>query len=111
MHIIGIDYLSITPASKKGNNGLYVVRNLSTKLTDIYPATSHDAVQAATSIYQYITTYGIFECIISDPGSDFTSKLDSELNKLLGIQHYISIVDRHESNGVERVNKEIIRQR
>ena len=109
MHIIGIDYLSISPASKKGNNGLYVVRNLTTKLTDIYPATSHDAQQAATSLYQYITTYGLFECIISDPGSDFTSKLVKELNKLLGIQHYISIVDRHESNGVERVNKEIIR--
>ena len=109
LHIIGIDYLTITPTSAKGNNGLYVVRNLTTKLTDIYPATSHDAQQAATSVYQYITTYGLFECIISDPGSDFTSKLVELLNSYLGLQHYISIVDRHESNGVERTNKEIIR--
>ena len=108
-HIIGIDYLTITPTTIKGNNGLYVIRNLTTKLSDIYPATIHDAKQAASSIYQYITTYGIFECIISDPGSDFTSKLVADLNNYIGMKHYISIVDRHESNGVERTNKEILR--
>jgi hypothetical protein len=32
-----------------------------------------------------------------------------ELNNFLGLKHYVSIVDRHESNGVERANKEILR--
>jgi hypothetical protein len=108
-YIIGIDFMSITPTSSRGNIGLYVVRNLTTKHTDLYAVTANDAVQAATSIYDYITSYGLVEYIISDPGSDFTSKVVEHVNKYLGLKHQLSIVDRHESNGVERTNQEVLK--
>jgi hypothetical protein len=51
----------------------------------------------------------MFDCIISDPGSDLTSDVISQVNKYYGIQHLVGLVDRHESNGVEGTNKQILR--
>ena len=41
--------------------------------------------------------------------SDFTSKVVEQLTKYLGIHHIFSLVDRHESCGVEGTNKQILR--
>jgi hypothetical protein len=49
------------------------------------------------------------EEIHSDPGSDLKSSLVTYLNKYLGMEHVFSLVDRHESNGVERVIQEVLR--
>ena len=49
------------------------------------------------------------DCIISDPGSDLMSQVVKHLNSWLGIRHIVSLVDRHESNGVERINSELLR--
>ena len=108
-YVIGIDFLTVTPKSNRGNTGLYVVRNITTKHSDLFPAETHDATQAATAIYEYITRYGLVEALLSDPGSDFTSKTVDIVNQFLGIKHHLSIVDRHESNGVERTNAEILK--
>jgi len=37
----------------------------------IYLAKSYDAETAAAAIFEYITRYGLFDEIISDPGSNF----------------------------------------
>ena len=108
-YIIGIDFLKVTPESKDGNVGLYVIRNLTTKHTDLYPTTANSAENAAICVYDYLTSFGFVECIISDPGSDFTSNLVKIVNKYLGLKHQLSIVDRHQSNGVERTNQEILK--
>ena len=57
----------------------------------------------------FISLFGLFEEIWSDQGSDFTSNLIKQLNKYLGINHLFSLVDRHESCGVEGSNKQILR--
>lgn len=51
-------------------------------------------------------TYGVVDTIISAPGSDLMSQVIAQLNTRLGIRHIVSLVDRHESNGVERMNSE-----
>ena len=107
-YVIGIDFVKIQ-LSKEGNIGMYVIRNLTTKHTDLYPAAGPTAENAATSIYDYITRYGLVEALSSDPGSDFTSKVVAKVNEYLGIKHMLSIVDRHESNGVERTNQEVLK--
>jgi hypothetical protein len=58
---------------------------------------------------RHFATYGLVDSLASDPGSDLTSQIIAHLNEYLGIRHTISLVDRHESNGVERINKEILR--
>ncbi len=55
----------------------------------------------ARALLQFFSQYGIFEELISDPGSDIMSSVVSCLNKWLGISQVVSLVDRHEFNGVE----------
>ena len=107
--IVGVDTLTVTPADKDGNELLIVIVNHFTKLTGIYPAKSHTALTAAESLLKYFTTYGLVDSLISDPGTEYSNELVSHLTTWLGIRHVFSLVDRHESNGVERTNAEILR--
>ena len=63
----------------------------------------------ALALFQFFSTYGVFEELISDPGSDLTSEVVKHLTDWYGIRHVFSLVDRHESNGVEGTNKSILR--
>ena len=54
-------------------------------------------------------TYGLYDEIITDPGSNFCSNLYTQLNAWLGIRRVYSLVDVHESNGVERTGGETLR--
>jgi hypothetical protein len=63
----------------------------------------------AHSVWKYWCTFGHTDLIISDQGPDLKSDLMSELVRLMGMRHVFSIiVDKH-ANGVERVNKEVVR--
>jgi len=104
-----VDRLAITPQDKYGNNNLVVVVVHMTKLTAIYPTKDYSAVTLATCLFQFFCTYGIFDEIYMDPGSDMKSELLHHLHKWLGIRQVFSLVDRHESNGVEGTNKQILR--
>lgn len=106
---IGIDALTITPEDENGNCMALVVVEQKTKHTAIYPAKQYDQVTAATAIFQYMCTFGLHDEIISDPGSMFLSDTVAQLNSWLGLRHKVSLVDVHESNGVERTNQEILR--
>ena len=107
--VLGIDALKVTPPDKRGNTACYVIVNLKTKHVDIYPTTAQTEEAAALAIFTYICTYGMADAIRSDPGSEFTSKGLKLLNEWLGLGHQLSLVDVHESNGVERTNGEIMR--
>lgn len=107
--MVGVDTLTITPPDEAGNSYLTVVVNHFTKLTGLYPSAEHSAIAAATALFQYFCTYGLIDCIISDPGSEFMNEVVSHLTKWLGIRHQFSLVGRHESNGVERTNASILR--
>ena len=106
---IGVDNVSITPADIHGNDGATVVINLFTRLTGIFPYKSISAPNTALAIVKYMSTYGKVDTIYSDPGCDFTSTLIADLNKFMGTKHMFSLVDRHQSNGAERVIQEILR--
>ena len=43
------------------------------------------------------------------PGSDLMAEIVQKLSEWMGIRRVISLVDRHESNGVEGINKQILR--
>ena len=66
-------------------------------------------MSAALAIFTYCVLYGAFDILMSDPGSDLTSEAVAQVNNWFGIHHRLSLVDRHESNGVEGANKQILR--
>jgi hypothetical protein len=107
--VIGADTLTITPADELGNCYLTVIVNHFTKHCYGYASKSHDALSTASAIFQYCCTFGLAESLITDPGSEFTAEVIKFLNKWLGIRHVFSLVDRHQSNGVEGSNKQILR--
>ena len=107
--VLGLDFLTITPPDKDGNVHILTAVNHHSKHCWGYKSKTKDAISCAVAAFQYICSYGLPDCIYSDPGSEFTSEVVRHLNKWLGIAHVISIVDRHESNGVEGTNKKILR--
>lgn len=106
--VVGIDYLSLV-RDKFGNDGLYILRDHFTKLIYLHPTATKDAYAAAMAIFSYCILYGKYDTLISDPGSDFTSEGIALLNSWFGIHHRVSLVDRHESNGVEGGGKQVLR--
>jgi hypothetical protein len=72
-------------------------------------AKTYDATTIATALFVFFCTFGLYDELWSDPGSDLMSRVVAQLNQWLGVKHVFSLVDRHQSNGVEGTNKQILR--
>eukprot|EP00981_Chlorochromonas_danica_P007575 scaffold1801_cov193-Ochromonas_danica.AAC.2 len=107
--VAGVDTLTVTPADQHGNKYIIVVVNHFTKFVGLYPTQRKDAETVATALFQHFCRYGVVDCLASDPGTEFMNQVVSSLLKWFGIRHRFSLVDRHESNGVEGTNKLILR--
>ena len=105
---IGMDLLTVTPVDKNGNQYIHVIGNHFTHHIGLYPAKDKTALTAATALFQHICVFGMTDELITDPGSDYTSEVMAHLNKWLGIRTLFSLVDRHESNGVECPSKLVL---
>ena len=106
---IGIDTLTMTPIDENGNSLIIVVVEHFTKFATLYPSKNHTADTLATCLFQHFCRFGLFDQLISDPGSDLMSNVVVKLNEWFGVDKLVSLVDRHESNGVEPTNKSILR--
>ena len=106
---VGMDTLTITPVDLRGNKYLLVVVNHMTKYAYLYALHTHDARTVAECLFHYFCTFGLVDCIVSDPGSEFDNEVVKHINDWFGIRHRFSLVDRHESNGVEGTNKLLLR--
>ena len=102
---IGLDTLTITPPDDDGNVCMDVIVDLFSHHLQLYPRKTHEAEALAQNLYSYYMTWGIYDQIITDPGSDIMSAAVTTLNKWLSVEHLVSLVGRHESNGVEGTNK------
>lgn len=107
--MVGVDTLTVTPADKYGNSYIIVIVVHATKLVFLHPAQNKTAEETALALFRFFAQYGVYEYLISDPGSDLMSEVVAHLVKWLGMRHIFSLVDRHESNGVEGTNKSILR--
>jgi hypothetical protein len=106
---LGVDILKITPPDADGYTDLVVSVDLKTKHVGLYPIKTESALEVARALFEHMCTFGLYDEIISDPGSNLMSDVVAQLNLWLGVRHVISLVDVHESNGVERTNGEIVR--
>ena len=87
----------------------YCIVEFFTKYAWATPAKEYTANTIAVALFTYFCTFGMFEELWSDPGSDLISEVVQKLCDWMGIRRVISLVDRHESNGVEGPNKQILR--
>lgn len=108
-HAVGVDTLTVTPADKFGNQYINVVVVHATKLVALYPSATRTALDMALALFKFFSTYGVYEQLMSDPGSDLMSEVVEHLTRFYGVRHVFSLVDRHESNGVEGTNKSVLR--
>jgi hypothetical protein len=106
--VVGIDWLSLQKDSL-GNTGLYTIKHQFTKHIHLYAFPTNSMINAAEALFRHYVSFGTFDAVSSDPGSDFMSQVISSLNSWFGIHHRVSLVDRHTSNGNEESNKEILR--
>lgn len=108
-HTCGYDLQYITPEDKEGYKYLHVVKLMPSRIVGLYPSKDLSAESLALALFQFMVTYGVSDVLITDPGSN----IDSEVVKLLldwfGIRLQMSLVNRHQSNGVERTHREILR--
>jgi hypothetical protein len=107
--VIGCDTLEISPRDKFGNLYVDIIVNHSTKLVKLYAKPEKSAVSTATSLFLFMCAYGLFDVIMTDPGSDFKSEVVGHLVRWFGMLHVFSLIDRHESNGVEGTCKQVSR--
>jgi hypothetical protein len=106
---IGIDHLSISPVDRFGNEYLTVIVDFFSKHAALYASATITAEQTAENLFSYYTTFGTFDQIFHDPGSAFESKVVKLLNQWIGIEDRVSLVNRHQSCGVEGTNKQVLR--
>ena len=108
-HAVGVDTLTVTPADSKSNSKIIVVVVHFTKFAMGYAFPEVNAINIASALFQFFCSYGIYQNIITDPGSEFGNEIVQYLTDWFGIKHIFSLVDRHQSNGVESTNKQILR--
>ena len=84
---IGIDNLMVTPVDKNGKDHLLVEVSHFSKHVWVISAARMDEVTCATSLLVYVSLFGLFEEIWSDPGSDFMTKEVRQFNLYLGMKH------------------------
>jgi hypothetical protein len=105
---IGADVLKITPESN-GYIGLLVIVVMATKLVSLHPIKNETSLSLAREFFQFYSRYGLYDQVSVDPGSNISQSVLEELQKMLGVSQKISLVDRHESNGAEGTNQQILR--
>ena len=106
---VGWDDLTITPVDEYGNSNLSVFVDLTTGQTALYPRKDHSADSLLDNLFVFYATYGKYDEIHTDPGSDICSQAVELLNAWFGVTHQTSLVDVHTSNGVENTNGRILR--
>ena len=74
-------------------------------LGSIHPVT---AESLALALFQFFITYGVVDVLVTDPGSNINSEVVKPLLEWFG-RLRMSLVHRHQSNGVERTHREVFR--
>ena len=103
---VGIDLCSVSPVDDDGHKVIIAVVNLRTKHCSLFAAKDYKAQTVASALMRYICTFGLVDEVVTDPGSHFMNEVIALVNSWLGIRHIVSLVDVHESNGVEPTNRE-----
>ena len=82
---VGIDTLTMTPMDHLGNVYLFLIVNFFTNHVFGYASPTKDAPVLAAAFFQYCCTFGLFDHLRTDPGSEFLNGTVKRLNSYLGL--------------------------
>ncbi|XP_037784772.1 uncharacterized protein LOC119580748 [Penaeus monodon] len=101
---VAIDIVGpLTPASSQGHKYILTLIDFATRFPDAIPLKDIDSVSVAEALLMIFSRVGIPREILSDRGTQFTSKLMGELHKLLGIKPLFTTPYHPSCNGrIER---------
>ena len=105
---VGVDTFHCSPPDKEGHVCVHVVVNHFTNFVALYPSKDHTAVGMAAALFRFFITYGTYDEIASDPGSNLTAEITEELIRLFGMDHRFGLVGVHTSSGVEGTNSLVL---
>ena len=86
---------------RNGNKYILVFVNMFTKIIQIYPTIDKSAETTANKLILYIGSFGLVDTVHSDQGSDFMSKLQSQVLRKFGILRSHTITYSPWSSGAE----------
>jgi acetylornithine deacetylase/succinyl-diaminopimelate desuccinylase-like protein len=101
--------VAITPPDRYGYKCAIVVVEHFSHFVQVYPAKDYSEETVCGVLIRHYATFGLFDEIVSDPGSSFLGAVVAKLNKIFGVSHRVTLVVRHESNGVEATNRVLLR--
>ncbi len=90
-HVI-VDCVGPLPKSKSGNQFLLTIMCAATRYPEAIPLCKITAKAVAKVLIKFFTTFGLPKVIQTDQGTNFLSKLCSQVFKTLNITHRISSV-------------------
>ena len=107
MERVAVDIFGPLPLTKANNKYVLVVTDLFTKWTEAIALPNQEADTVSKAfVDNFVSRFGVPLQLHSDRGSNFTSKLFSDMCDLLQIDHTMSTPQHPQSNGsVERFNR------
>uniref|UniRef100_A0A1X7U211 RNA-directed DNA polymerase n=1 Tax=Amphimedon queenslandica TaxID=400682 RepID=A0A1X7U211_AMPQE len=102
---IAMDIVGPLEKSNKGNKYILVVCDYATRYPDAFPLKSIDAESVAEKLIELMSRVGVPEEILTDQGSNFTSRLLTEIYKMLTLKGITTTPYHPQTDGlVERFN-------
>ncbi len=103
---IAMDIVGPLPRTGRGNRFILVVSDYATRYPEAIPLRNITAPKIAEVLVELFSRYGIPEEILTDQGTNFTSKLFGELYRLIGVQAIRTSPYHPQTDGlVERFNR------
>lgn len=97
-------------ASNNALDYLLLIKDDLSSFVWLYPTKGPTADAAVDSITMWISSYGLFEWLVTDQGTHFTSKLMKLLNEELHTKYHFTEAYCPWANGtIERVCREVLR--
>jgi hypothetical protein len=103
-----MDFIVELPQSKEGHNAILVCVDRLTKMAHFCPTTTEVTAEGTAKLFlQHVfRNHGLPEDIVTDRGTQFTSRFTSELLRICGIRSNKSTAFHPQSDGqTERVNQ------
>lgn len=96
---IALDVVGPLPQTVTGNRFILTLQDDLTKFIQAYALPNHEAATVAIFFLKFCTQFGFPINILKDQGTEFTSKVFKEINKLMSIKHKITSPYHPQSNG------------
>ena len=105
MDRVGMDLIEL-PISDSGNKYVLTIVDHFTCYLAAYPLQTKQSEEVTAAVLQYITTYGAIHTVVSDRGTEFTSRLFQRVCNHLEIKYFCTTAYNPAANGkTERYNR------